>query len=194
MLILAGGKSGRMHSPKPFLKYGSRTFIEKIIDEFDVCNFSEIVVVLNHELLGVTNEGDISKVLEKCTIVKNDNPEMGRYHSIKLGVNRIIGADFCFIHNVDNPFVSSLLIKKLYMNRNENGYTLPVYKGRGGHPVLISKKIIEAINKDIVTLATLKDVLKNFNRKELEVEDERILININSPEEYQQAMNKQGIL
>lgn len=188
VLILAGGKSERMHFPKPFLKYGNRTFIEKIIDEFSVCNFLEIVVVLNHELLGAFNEENVSKISEKCTLVKNDNSEMGRYHSIKLGINKIIGADFCFIHNVDNPFVSSSLIKELYRNRNEKGYTLPVYKDRGGHPVLLSKKIIEAIHKDILTLATLKDVLNNFNRKELIVEDERILININTSEEYKRAM------
>ncbi|HEX7412879.1 MAG TPA: NTP transferase domain-containing protein [Bacteroidia bacterium] len=191
VLILGGGKSERMNSPKPFLKYGNRAFIEKIIGEFSTCNFSEIVVVLNHELLGAVNEENVSKISGKCIVVKNDNPEMGRYHSIKLGINKIIGADFCFIHNVDNPFVSSSLIKELYKNRNENGYTLPVYKDRGGHPVLLSKKIIETIHEDILTLATLKDVLKNFNRKELVVNDERILININTPEEYQQEMIKQ---
>lgn len=193
-LILAGGKSERMSSPKPFLNYDGRTFLEKIVDEFNVCGIEETIVVLNHELLEQADEKYFAQVSEKCTIIKNTNPEWGRYHSLKLGIEKIIGADFCFIHNVDNPFISATLIKKIYSHRNKNGYTLPVYKDRGGHPVLISEKIINEIHESILSSITLKDVLINYNRKELKVKDDSILTNINTPDEYYHEMIKHEIL
>src|ERR1035437_4315353 len=102
-LILAGGKSERMSSPKPFLKYNGRTFLEKIVNEFIACDIEETVVVLNHELFVRANEKYLAKISEKCILLKNTNPEWGRYHSLKLGIDKVIGADFFFIHNVDNP-------------------------------------------------------------------------------------------
>jgi len=193
-LILAGGKSERMSSPKPFLNYDGRTFLEKIVDEFQTYGIEETIVVLNHELLEQADEKYIAKISKKCTILKNTNPQWGRYHSLKLGIDKAIGTDFCFIHNVDNPFVSSALIKKLYSHRNEKGYTLPVYKGRGGHPVLISKEIIKTIHESMLSSITLKDVLINYNRKELVVNDDSILSNINTPDEYYREMIKHEIL
>jgi CTP:molybdopterin cytidylyltransferase MocA len=193
-LILAGGKSERMSSPKPFLKYNGRTFLEKIVNEFIACDIEETVVVLNHELFVRANEKYLAKISEKCILLKNTNPEWGRYHSLKLGIDKVIGADFCFIHNVDNPFVSSTLIKELYSHRNAKGYTLPVYKSRGGHPVLISKIIMKTIHSSALSSTTLKDVLINYSRKELVVNDDSILANINTPEEYYHEMIKHEIL
>ena len=68
-----------------------------------------------------------------------------------------------FIHNADNPFANHKVLKALYSNRTDADLIKPVFKKTGGHPILISNKIV----KDIVSYKNydihLNDFLKNYS-------------------------------
>jgi molybdenum cofactor cytidylyltransferase len=102
---------------------------------------------------------------------------------LQLGAKNIAG-DYCFIQNVDNPFVNSQILEELMKNKNQNGITIPIYKGKGGHPILVSKNVLEKISLTEDTSIHLKDFYSGFSKKLVEVEDESILMNINTREDY----------
>lgn len=183
-LILSGGVSHRMGKPKAFLKIGKTTFIEKIISAYQLAGVEKILVVLNPNLFQDKGMKNITGLYNNVVVVCNSKPEKGRFFSIQTGLKELKDFDFCFIQNIDNPFVDADLLNILEKNKNPNGFSVPFFNGRGGHPVLISKKIIMAVNSMKGSDFNLKDVLGGFDRNEVEVPFPGILMNINTKEDY----------
>ncbi|HAN18248.1 MAG: hypothetical protein A2X13_07310 [Bacteroidetes bacterium GWC2_33_15] len=91
---------------------------------------------------------------------------------------------FLYIHNVDNSFVNHDLLYKLLENSLESDLIVPEYKGRGGHPILISEKIINGIRDEKNNQLHFKEYLCNYKMKKINVNDDKILVNINNLDEY----------
>lgn len=198
VIILAGGKSDRMFFPKAYLLYEGETFLKKIIDEYYYSGIKHIYVVLNENFCNGKWTKFIDEIKLKATIIKNANPEFGRFHSLKLGIKKMLndssaitgGLEFCFIQNVDNPFVNKEIIKKLMSSRNSEGYTSPQFMGKNGHPVLISKKIIEHINNLPDENFNLRTILSGFKKRQIQVNNDNILININTADDYAKCISQ----
>jgi molybdenum cofactor cytidylyltransferase len=182
-IILAAGNSKRMNSWKPFLKYDKdNTFIEKIVTTFLKWGCQEIVVVINKD---VKNQGEyFDQLPKKVTYIINDHPEFERFYSVKLGMQTITKSDFCFIQNVDNPFISEDILDAIYQEKSHDSYVIPVFDNIGGHPVLLNTQNINFIRNHPENTANLRNVLGEFNSKKINMGDNRILININTFEEY----------
>lgn len=194
VIILAGGKSERMDYPKPYLIYNDTTFIAKIIREYEQIGCGKIAVVINKDFYVAPWISYINGLSERVEFIVNYLPKLERFYSVKLGIEAVHNTcDYCFIQNIDNPFVDQELLTTLIDNKNENGFTLPVYKGKGGHPVLISKKVIDYINERESVDLNLKNVLQSFDRKEVHVNKEDILFNINTPENYSRIILKKKL-
>ncbi len=183
-LILAGGLSSRMHFPKAYLLYRDSSFAEKIIREYREAGIESINIVMNHQLCKKEWEGYLSPIREKATIIENHKPEIGRSYSLLLGLNNAMQSDYCFIQNVDNPFVDSNLISRMIRDKNEGGLTVPAYLGKTGHPAMISKKIMRDILRNNQNDFNLKEMLKRYPRNVVEVDTDEILLNINTHEDY----------
>jgi molybdenum cofactor cytidylyltransferase len=189
-IVLAAGNSKRMNFWKPFLKFDKdNTFIEKIISIVLNWGCQEIVVVINKDIKNQSEYFD--QLPEKVTCVLNEYPEFERFYSVKLGLGAIRSSSFCFIQNVDNPFISPEILDILYKHRSNEKYISPVFEGKGGHPVLLNRKNINQILNWPVNSAIFKEVLKTMECRVVEMPDDRVLININSPEEYQRFFNNQ---
>lgn len=192
VIILAGGSSERMNYPKPFLPFNSNiTFIEKIVLEYQSFKCSEIVIVLNEELNKQTWDKILSKFSSKISIIFNHHSNFGRFYSIQLGAKSLQNVTQCFIQNIDNPFIDQDLLDKIHATRDNSGYVVPVYKEKGGHPVLISSNIIESIIGEKNIYINFKEILKKFNRKSISIENKKILANINTIEEYRFHFNNE---
>ena len=185
VIILAGGYSSRMNYPKPYLIYSGKTFLETIAETYIEAGIRNIVVVMNNDFCNKKWHDFLKPIKSYATIIENKHPEKGRLYSLKLSANEMKDIDFCFILNVDNPFFTEKTITRLWMNRNEKGYTTPIFKGKGGHPALVSNTIIKHILSSDTDEMTLKEVLKGFDKRTVEMEDEKILININTMEDYE---------
>ncbi len=182
VIILASGLSERMGQPKPMLRWSkSLTFLEKIINEYFEASCSRIICMINKKTESFCSNLDTK---DNVRFVVNHHPEWGRLYSIKTGIQEIADEDFCFIQNVDNPFVNIEIIEKLFENRDPEAWCSPVYKGKGGHPVLLTKNIIRKISEVEDLNYTLIDILDSFKRKNIEIESDSILRNINTPEDY----------
>lgn len=181
-LILAAGNSERMGSPKFMLRFDeNHSFLEKIVESYQQFGCEKIIVVLNPSGVHLIKE---SKFSHEVQIVLNSYPEWERFYSIKTGLKTIFGAAYSFIHHVDNPFVDMEVLKCLHQNINDCDYLVPYYKGQGGHPILISGKVMKKIVEETGNKHNLKIYLQQFVLKRIEVETSSILVNINTMDEY----------
>ena len=179
-VILSGGWSSRMGEPKALLGYDDQSnFLQHIVGQYKEAGVNRIVVVANYaiamQLVGLA---------EGVDIVINDRPELGRLHSVRLGLERLGNLGYCYLQNIDNPFTDVSLITKLAMHCNDGEYVSPEWNGKGGHPILISKPVIDALETETDRTLTFRDVLGRFPRRRVAADDDRCLVNINDPAEY----------
>lgn len=183
VIILSAGLSQRFGKPKAFLNFTSeKTFIEEIIDRYTDNGFSNIVIVTN-PILQVKLIEKLKKYDSAVKIVVNNFPELGRISSIKFGAKQLIGKNV-FIHNIDNPFVPVEDLKKMVKLLKPNSFVKPVNKGKGGHPVLLSKEITLALSKIQEYNLSLKNFLLNYAIIEHSTNNAQILTNINTEDDF----------
>jgi molybdenum cofactor cytidylyltransferase len=188
-VILAAGYSKRMGRDKFTLKYDNqRTFLEKIVDDYLDFGCFEIVVVLNSKGMEVKNSLPL-EFPDKIKFILNTFPEKERFYSIKSGLSVLSQSDFVFIHNVDNPFFSRDLLTKLSNSKYLGDYIVPFFATKGGHPILLSRKIIEELNKEINDQLNFKVFLEKFRSIKIQIDNSDILININEPISYDRLFN-----
>jgi molybdenum cofactor cytidylyltransferase len=184
-IILSAGESSRMGVPKLSLKFDQNTiFIQKIVKEFMDFECNEIIIVVNEIGNKYLSENEVF-LHENVKIVVNKHPEWHRFYSLKIGVAALSKTNNCFVHNVDNPFVRQSVLKNLAKEINKADYINPQYNGKGGHPFLISGLIQNNIKSATEDELHLKDFLNQHKRLKVGVDDEYILVNINTKEEYQ---------
>ena len=208
VIICAAGGSTRMGQPKPFLPWtDGRTFLEKIIDEYRRIQCVEIVVVVNSSFADVYKKHG-HDFLDREKIIVNQHLERGRFYSIKLGAlalgyassapdraspapDSTSPAPFCFIQSVDMPFVTERTLFALLFAGREDAYVAPRFGDRGGHPVLLGARVAAklAYERDD---SNLKDALRGCEKISVVVNDEGVIININTMVEYRQHFGKGG--
>lgn len=184
VLILAAGNSQRMGVSKLFLKLpNGTTFIEHLVNVYQQFGCTQIAVVVNP-----SNEAEIRKryahLLNQIEIAINTNPDLGRFRSVKIGLKAIVKPSNVFIHNIDNPHCDTSILNTLQKNIQGFDYVVPTFKGKGGHPILISNEVVSKICTEEKNDCLLNEFLSRFNRNRIEVNSDTILKNINTPVEY----------
>ena len=189
-VILAAGNSGRMGSHKALLQFGeSRTFIQQLTWVYHLAGAGQIIVVCNHALaLYLSDSADFFSY--PVELVVNSDPETGRFHSLRLGLERVTEGNCCFFQNVDNPFTSVGLLTLLLESLNDTRAVIPAYCGRPGHPVLIGREMAGKMLKTTDPDARIDIFLKSTGPEYLEVPYAGILANINTPEEYREVFGR----
>lgn len=182
-IILAAGLSERMGENKAILPFNKTSnFVENIANSMIEAGCEKIIVVINSVSFEIINRNILFKN-SKILIAVNDMPELGRFRSLKIGL-KMLKEKNVFVHNCDNPFCKPSLLKDLFVLLDEKNYVVPIYKNKGGHPILLSNYICKNLVNINEDNANLKKILLNFNKKELMTTDNKILFNINTPEDY----------
>lgn len=183
-IILSAGKSTRMGVPKFSLKFNeSTTFLENTINEYSAFGCDEIVVVLNRE--GAFHLERLNlRITPNTKIVINEHPEWERFYSLKIGAKGLKIPTNTYVSNIDNPFVNQDVLNSLASAGKGFNYVNPTYNGKGGHPFLISEKVIADLTVIEEDQIHLKEFLGRYSKRGVEVNDKRILLNINTEEEY----------
>jgi CTP:molybdopterin cytidylyltransferase MocA len=104
-------------------------------------------------------------------------PEEGRTGSIQCGIKEL-ESERCLIVPVDRPGFSNKTIEKLI---NSEETSCPSKNGKGGHPVILSRKDCERIlSSDPST--PLRDIIEPIK---IEVNDKYLHLNIDFPEDLE---------
>ncbi|MHC1704696.1 MAG: NTP transferase domain-containing protein [Tenuifilaceae bacterium] len=188
-IILSAGKSTRMGVPKFSLKFNSSTtFLENLINEYKSFGCEQIVVVLNQEGATILDKLNLNIPLE-VKVVINQHPEWERFYSLKLGAKGLKNITPTFVSNIDNPFVDSDIFQALALSIRNADYIHPSINGKGGHPILLSEKIISDLTTESKDENHLKEFLGRYSKLSVEVDDDKIFLNINTDEEYRRLFN-----
>lgn len=186
-IILSAGSSARMGIHKALLKFDAdTTFVQKITETYLLAGIEQVIVVVNSELFELINKSNIA-LSKNVLLVINNKPELGRFYSLQTGIKHLIPGNSCFFQNIDNPFITDALLRELILNMKKADIILPAFHGRTGHPVLISSLVAQQIIRERNNDVRIDAYLKQFSEKKTEVADPKILLNINSPDEYKHA-------
>jgi CTP:molybdopterin cytidylyltransferase MocA len=126
-------------------------------------------------------------------IVLNENQESEMAESVRIGLRAIAekssGVLVCLS---DHPLVSVDTLKSLMQCFREarDKIIIPLYKGKRGHPTLFPRNVIEEIFEGGI----LRDIIdKNRSRlKFLNVQDEGVILDMDTKEDYDKVLKKIG--
>jgi len=189
-IVLAAGNSGRMGRLKAFLPFDDKQcFLEKIIVEFLTFGVQKLVVVLNMEGIKAFEKLSSPQTGQVQTVL-NLFPERERFYSIQTALKALGKTQPVFIHNVDNPFVNREVLKGLSEANKKNSYVVPFFQNEGGHPILLSGEIVNDIVSAVDYSFNFRIFLQSYSKIKVPVNDNHILSNINTPEEYNRYFGK----
>jgi molybdenum cofactor cytidylyltransferase len=194
-VILSAGESSRMGRPKALLPIDGVRFIEKIVAALRSTAVGNIIVVLGHNAEEMRQKiGDLP-----VTLLINRDYKRGQLSSLQVAIHHIQSAsesnpvDGILVHLVDHPYLSAELVD-LMINRfyeTKKLIVVPRFHGRRGHPVIFSRHLFPEL------LATpwdqgAKTVVHAHRDETLEIdtEDEGVLIDIDTPEEYRRHVKE----
>lgn len=174
-IILAGGYSSRAKSNKMVLKYKNIEIIRHaIIAMQDYC--TKIIVVTGHyhdDTLDVVSD------FPKVKVVRNSNYSQGMFSSVKVGVKEI-NDDF-FLTPGDYPLIQRTTYEKVL---NSKGVIrVPTFNNRRGHPLFISKELINNLLKEKDD-SNLKLFRNKYEITNVETQDAGILKDIDTVNDY----------
>jgi molybdenum cofactor cytidylyltransferase len=184
-IVLAAGMSRRMGTPKQLLRIDGKTVLEHTLKNVRASNVNEIVLVLGHA--AETVEKEIST--ERLKIVRNPDYQQGMGTSLRTGLAAVDAeASAALIVLADQPFVRPETLNKLIACHQESKpqIIIPLYKGFRGNPVLLDRSVfpeLKELSGDVGCRAIFGSHTENIHK--LAVDDMGILLDIDSPEEYQ---------
>jgi molybdenum cofactor cytidylyltransferase len=191
-VILSGGESRRMGSPKALILYRNRTFLEHLLDAARHPQISPVLVVLGPHAEPIRK----AVVLDQASVVINPDWELGQLSSIQAALRQLATAeetDGIILFLVDHPLISPALVKHLVSEFYRSGkpIVVPEYRGGRGHPVIFARRLYEEL------LAAPLDkgarvVVWNHADEVLAVptEEEGVVLNLNNPEALRRALSE----
>jgi molybdenum cofactor cytidylyltransferase len=187
-VILSGGASRRMGSPKALLSYQGRPFLEHLLD---VAHHPKIG--LRRVVLGPDRDPIAKEVhLALDEIVINEQWEKGQLSSIHAALRSLpTQTDGIVLLLIDHPLISSVLVGELIDSFYNSGKSivLPVYDGRRGHPVIFSSALYqELMNAPPETGARSVVWAHAGDVQIVQTNEQGCVLNLNDPDTLQKAL------
>lgn len=212
LILLCGGRSERMGEPKGLLPVPDGDFflLEQCAAFFRAGGVRVTVVLgFDFELylkkLGCLQAADdgffLSYQNRKISFAINRNPQMGPFSSIQTGIlslcSEAVPADTLprnrsegvFILPVDVPCPGADVFADLHQgNQNVIKVCVPVWAGRGGHPVWLSDGFCQALLAvkpgENYRLDRQINTLSVHEIKRVDVQEACVCYNLNRPEDW----------
>ncbi len=191
-LILCAGRSSRMGAFKPLLPLGEETLLERVIRLFREAGIADVTAVLGHRAecaVPVLQRHGVRPAL-------NDRYDEGMLSSVKAGVGTLNRSRRAFfLLPVDIPLVRPETLQALIGAFREGTADIcrPCFRGRRGHPPLISSTLIPAI-VEFDGPGGLRTFLARYrgSTADVAVEDPGILLDLDRHDDYERALKDLG--
>jgi molybdenum cofactor cytidylyltransferase len=187
-VILSGGASRRMGTPKALLPFQGETFLDRLINVLaQVCD-PVIVVVGTHSAQIRSGIHRASEVL----FAENPDPERGMLSSLQCGLALVPKqASAAMFLPVDHPHLASDTAQLLaeHFHRHHAPVTVPTYLGEHGHPVCIARGLIDELLA-LPPEAKPSDVIHRHaaHTVYIEVPDPAIVTDVDDPAAYAELL------
>ena len=180
-VILSGGASSRMGSPKALVIYQGRPFLEHLLAVTKHPAIGIRRVVLGPDADAITN--GISLAPDEMVI--NADWETGQLSSIHAAMRTLPqDVDGLLLCPVDHPLVSSTLVACLIeaFLQTRAPVTVPLYQGRRGHPVIFSSAVFAELLKAPLEQGARAVVRAHKGEiQEVPTAEEGCVLNLNDP-------------
>lgn len=185
-LIMAAGGSSRLDSPKQLLKWGGAYLVNHIVRVVSSAGIDSIYMILGF------NYEEIRQALDRkdLHIILNTDWNKGLSSSIKSGIEALDkNIDAAFILLVDQPFVTNELLKQMTerMAAGDHQIVAPRINGQQSNPVLFERSFFPRL-LEISGDRGAKSLLKDSKVEWVDWPDERLIVDIDSQEDYQAAL------
>ena len=187
-VILSGGASRRMGSPKALVPYRGSTFLEHLVNVTVQPRIGarRIVLGAHAELIAKAIH------LPAGEIVINEEWEKGQLSSLQTALRSLPAAtDGILLCLVDHPLISAMLVRDLIdrFYSAKKPIVVPCHQGRRGHPVIFSSSLYEELLHAPLESGARTVVRAHADEvEELSTEEEGCVLNINDPDALQKAL------
>lgn len=187
-VILSGGASSRMGSPKALLAYQGRPFLEHLLE---VTAHRQIGV--RRVVLGPHAEPIAKAVqLKSDEVVVNEDWEKGQLTSIQAAIRSLPPeTDGILVCLIDHPLISASLVQELIESFYKSGkpVVLPLYQGRRGHPVIFSSALYDELLRAPLETGARAVVWAHAGEiEEMRTNEEGCVLNLNDPDTVTKAL------
>ena len=164
-----------MGTPKWSLSIGGQTFLDRIVSTFKEAGIVKPIVVLRDQ------PGDFP---EDYQILINPRSERGQLSSLQTAFTYLHPDTSFVMHLIDRPLIRSETIRKMIEAFDGKQILVPAFIRRKGHPVIFPADCVGLIKKADYSKG-IRAVIKRWfgGVKIMEVEDEAILWNIDTPDD-----------
>ncbi len=177
-IVPAAGRSQRMGRWKPLLPFGGSTIIATVVENA-LAACPRVILVTGYrgpELAA------LFRTTPRVLVVDNPEWELGMFSSIRRGVAGAAVVDF-FVTPGDMPWIGPRVYEALLSCRDAD-VVFPVFGGRRGHPVLFNRRVCESVLAADPAAGRMRDIAERFDAMELEWEDDAILRDIDTAQDY----------
>ena len=187
-VILSGGASRRMGSPKALLPYQGQPFLEHLLAATVHPRIGVRRVVLGADAEPIAKAVHLSA----DEIVVNEDWEKGQLSSIQAALRSLPpGTDGMILCLIDHPLVSEDhvhdLAERFYTAKK--AIVLPVYEGLRGHPVIFSSALYdELLHAPVETGARAVVWAHRGDIEEFMTNEEGCVLNLNDPDTMKKVL------
>ena len=195
-IVLCGGESRRMGSPKAWLRFGEETLLQRVV---------RVLAGTLDPVLVVAAQGQrLPGLPDNVGVIRDRLPGRGPLEAMATGLEAISRhADAAFVCGCDAPFLRPDFVRRLARLACEADITMPYVDGRL-HPlaaiyrVSVLPPIQDMLDTGAFRLTMLAERCdcRRLSAPELRGVDPELdsLRNINTPEEYERALGVAGNL
>jgi len=186
-ILLAGGESSRMGTPKPLLEWGGHTLIEYQLAQLKGPPIDRVVVVLGH----LAEEVQPYVHRAGAQAIVNELYGEGRAASLRVAAAALPNDTAAvLVLNVDQPRPHDVMARLVEAHRRSGSLiTVPTYEERRGHPPVLAGSLLPELRQVSEATQGLRAVIRRHAKdiKQVAFETEVVLLDMNRPQEYQQA-------
>jgi molybdenum cofactor cytidylyltransferase len=186
-VILSGGASRRMGSPKALLAYQGRPFLEHLVDVTKHPKIGVRRIVLGADAAPIAKEVSLAP----DEVVINKDWEKGQLSSIHAALRSLpAGTEGILLCLIDHPLISSALIDDLIeaFYKSQKPIVIPLYEGRRGHPLIFSAALYDELLRAPMETGARAVVWAHTNDiAEIPTSEEGCILNLNDPDTMHRA-------
>lgn len=195
LLLLAGGRSSRMGTPKGLLDFKGEYWLQHQINKF-IGN--QVFIGLGYDSEKYFNtipwlknavENPVSYKGKKVSVLVNPQPEFGLFSNLQNLLKQVDKKQSVFVLPIDVPLLN--FEEQQLIIENKNFITIPQFKNKKGHPVKLNHQFWNTLIDIPIdgNEARLDVQIKKRNASEtsiINVSDALCIKNLNTPKDWQE--------